>query len=151
MEAKHNELVAIPQVLDLVEVSGSVVTLDAMGCQRTVAAALRAKGVDYVLALKQNQGELHRQVAAHFAPLRLRPPAHQRRDKGHGRGELRRVWVSQRWALVDADADWPGLQALGCQQTTRRVAGKVQQATRYFLSSLAGAGAATLAGFMRGH
>jgi len=80
VEAKHNELVAIPQVLDLVEVSGSVVTLDAMGCQRTVAVALRAKRADYVLALKQNQGELHRQVAAYFAPLRLQPPAHQRRD-----------------------------------------------------------------------
>ena len=95
VETKHNELGAIPQVLDLVEVSGSVVTLDAMGCQRAVAAALRAKGADYVLALKQNQGELHRQVAAHFAPLRLQPAAHQQRDKGHGRGEQCQVWVSQ--------------------------------------------------------
>ena len=50
--AKHNELVAIPQVLDLMEVSGSVVTLDAMGCQRAVAAKLREKGADYVLAIK---------------------------------------------------------------------------------------------------
>lgn len=151
VEAKRNELVAIPQVLDLVEVWGSVVTLDAMGCQRAVAAKLGARGADYVLALKQNQGDLHRQVAAHFAPLLPQPPAHQRRDKDHGRGELRRIWVSQQWGLVDAGADWPGLQTLVCQQTTRWVAGKVQQATRYFLSSLAGASAATLAGYVRGH
>ena len=51
----------------------------------------------------------------------------------------------------ESTPDWPGLQALGCQQTTRWVAGKVQQATRYFLSSLAGAGAATLAGYVRRH
>ena len=151
--AKHNELVAIPQVLDLVEVSGSVVTLDALGCQRAVAAKLREKGADYVLALKQNQGDLHRQVVAHFAPLLAAPAAAQQRDKGHGRGELRRVWVSQQWGLVDAGADWPGLQTLVCQQTTRWVAGQAQArtATRYFLSSLAGASAATLAGYVRGH
>ena len=87
---KRNELVAIPQVLDLVDVAGSVVTLDAMGCQRAVAARLLASGADYMLALKQNQGGLHRQVAAHFAPLLAQVPAHQQRDKGHGRGELRR-------------------------------------------------------------
>ena len=151
--AKHNELVAIPQVLDLVEVSGSVVTLDALGCQRAVAAKLREKGADYVLALKLNQGDLHRQVVAHFAPLLAAPAAAQQRDKGHGRGELRRVWVSQQWGLVDAGADWPGLQTLVCQQTTRWVAGQAQAqtATRYFLSSLAGASAATLAGYVRGH
>ena len=148
---KRNELVAIPQVLDLVDVAGSVVTLDAMGCQRAVAARLLASGADYVLALKQNQGELHRQVAAHFAPLLAQVPAHQQRDKGHGRGELRRVWVSQHWPLVDAGADWPGLQTLVCQQTTRWVARKAQPTTRYFLASLAGASAATLAGYVRGH
>lgn len=151
VETKQNEVMAIPQVLDLVEVSGSVVTLDAMGCQRAVAATLVEKGADYVLALKQNQGELHRQVADHFAPLLSQPAAHQQRDKGHGRGELRQVWVSQQWGLVDAGADWPGLRTLVCQQTTRWVAGKAQQATRYFLSSLAGVSAATLAGYVRGH
>ena len=151
VETKRNEVVAIPQVLDLVELTGSVVTLDAMGCQRAVAARIVGKGADYVLVLKQNQGELHRQVAAHFAPLVSQPAAHQQRDKGHGRGELRRVWVSQQWGLVDAGADWPGLQTLVCQQTTRWVAGNVQQATRYFLCSLAGASAATLAGYVRGH
>ena len=151
VETKRNELAAIPQVLELVDVKGSLVTLDAMGCQRAVAAKLVEKGADYVLALKQNQGELHRQVAAHFAPLLSQAAAHQQRDKGHGRGELRQLWVSRQWGLVDAGADWPGLQTLICQQTTRWVAGQVQQATRYFLCSLAQASAATLAGYVRGH
>ena len=104
-----------------------------------------------MLALKQNQGELHRQVAAHFAPLLVQLAAHQQRDKGHGRGELRQVWVSRQWGLVDAGADWPGLHTLVCQRTTRWVAGQPQQATRYFLCSLAQASAATLAGYVRGH
>ncbi|RZK62430.1 MAG: ISAs1 family transposase [Hymenobacter sp.] len=60
VEAKRTEVVAIPQVLDLVQVKGSVVTLDALGCQRAVAARLVEKEADYVLAFKQNQGELHR-------------------------------------------------------------------------------------------
>jgi hypothetical protein len=93
---------------------------------------------------------LHRQVATHFAPLLSQPPARQQRGKAHKRGERHQVWVSQ-WALVDAGADWPSLKMLVCQQTTRWVAGDVQQATRYFLSSLAGASAATLAGYIRGH
>ncbi|MGI4822156.1 MAG: ISAs1 family transposase, partial [Janthinobacterium lividum] len=115
------------------------------------AVPYRKDNCPYTLALKQNQGELHRQVAAHFAPLIAQPAAHQQRDEGHGRGELRQVWVSQHWGLVDAGADWLGLQTLVCQQTTRWVAGKAQQATRYFLSSLVEARAATLAGYMRGH
>ena len=57
VKTKRNELVAIPQVLDLVDIRGNVVTLDAMGYPRVVAAKLVAKGADYVLALKQNQGE----------------------------------------------------------------------------------------------
>ena len=151
VSAKRNELDAIPQVLALVDVRGSVVSIDAMGCQRAVAADLVGRGADYVLALKQNQGDLHAQVNAHFAPLLARPAAHTQRDKGHGRGELRRVWASRDWGLVDAGADWPGLRTLVCQQTTRWVDGQAQTSTRYFLSSLEGAGAAALAGYIRRH
>lgn len=149
--AKRNELVALPQVLDLVDVRGSVVSVDAMGCQRAVAATVVARGADYVLALKQNQGELHAQVGAHFRALLTQPAACVQRDKGHGRGELRRVWLSQQFALVDAGTGWEGLRTLVCQQTTRWVAGQIQTATRYFLSSLSGASAAALAGYVRQH
>ena len=76
VETKHKELIAIPQVLDLAEIRGNVVTLDAMGCQRAEAAKLVARGAGYVLTLQQNKGELHRQVVAHFAPLLPQPPAH---------------------------------------------------------------------------
>jgi len=149
--AKRNELAALPQVLAQVDVAGSVVSIDAMGCQRELAAMLVERGADYVLALKQNQGELHAQVAAHFAPLLARPAAHTHRDKGHGRGELRRVWVSQELGLVDAGTGWAGLRTLACVQTTRWLDGQRQQATRYCISSVSGASAARLAGYVRGH
>ena len=149
--AKRNEVAAIPQVLDLVDVTGSVVSLDAMGCQRAVAATLVERGADYVLALKQNQGDLHAQVVAHFVPLLVQPPAHQHLDKGHGRGERRRVWCSQDLGLVDAGADWAGLRTLVCVQTTRWRHGREEQATRYFLSSLGQTSAAALAGYVRRH
>lgn len=106
---------------------------------------LVVRGADYVLAPQQNQEELHRQVGAHFVPLLPQPPAHQQRAKNHGRGKLRHVWVSQQWELVEAGANWPGLQTLGSQQTAQWVAGKMQQPRAIFLSSLTGASATTLA------
>lgn len=148
---KRNELVAVPQVLDLVEVRGSVVSIDAMGCQRAVAATLVARGADYVLALKANQRALAEQVRDHFAPLLPRPPAFVSWEKDHGRAEERRVWVSRNLDLVEETAGWAGLSTLVCVQTKRWQQGREQQSTRYYLSSLTLASAAQLAGYVRGH
>lgn len=149
--AKRNKAAALPQVPDPVDVAGSVVSLDELGCQRAVAATLVARGADYVLALKQNQGNLPAQAVAHFAPLLAQPPAHQHPDKGHGRGERWRAWCSQGLGLVDAGAGWTGLRTLVCVQTTRRLHGREEPATRYFLSSLGQTSAAALAGYVRQH
>ena len=149
--AKRNEVAASPQVLDLVNVAGSVVSLNAMGYQRAMAATLVERGANYVLALKQNQSDLPARAVAHFVPLLVQPPVHQHLDKGHGRGERRRVWCSQDLGLVDAGTGWAGLRTLVCVQTTRWLNGREEQATRYFLSSLAQASAAVLAGYMRRH
>ncbi|MBT9395660.1 ISAs1 family transposase [Hymenobacter sp. NST-14] len=148
---KSSEATAMPQVLEAVDVAGSVVSLDALGTQPALAARLLEREADYVLALKQNQRELFTQVQAHFAPLLAQAPAHTQADKGHGRGEQRRLWVSRSFALVDAADPWPGLCTLVCVQTTRWQHGHTSQATRYYLSSLAEASAAELAGYIRGH
>ena len=149
--AKRNELVAIPHVLDLVAVRGSVVSIDAMGCQRAVAATLVARGADYLLALKDNQRALAEQVRDHFAPLLSQPPAFVQWEKDHGRTEERRVWVSRHLDLVEETAEWAGLSTLVCVQTQRWQQGRHQQSTRYYLSSLTHASAAQLAGYVRGH
>ena len=87
-------------------------------------------------------------MQAHFAPLLAQLPAHTQRDKGHGRGEQRRLWLSRTFLLVDAAHAWAGLRTLVCGQTTRWQQG---QATRYHLSSLAQASASDLAGYVCGH
>lgn len=149
--AKRNELVALPQVLDLVAVAGSVVSIDALGCQRAIAATLLERGAAYVLALKQNQRALAEQVRAHFTPLLLQEPGFGSREKDHGRGQERRVWVSRHLDLVEEAADWAGLAAVVCVQTRRWQQGRAQQSTRYYLTSLAQASAGELAGYIRGH
>lgn len=149
--AKRNELVAIPQVLDLVEVCGHVVSIDAMGCQRAIAATLVERGADYRLALKDNQRTLAEQVRRHFAPLLAQPPAFVQWEKDHGRAEERRVWTSRNLDLVEETAGWAGLSTLVCVQTWRWQQGREQRSTRYYLSSLTDASAAQLAGYVRGH
>lgn len=148
---KRSEAVVMPQVLELVDVAGSVVSLDALGTQPALAARLLERKANYVLALKRNQRELFTQVQTHFAPLLAQPPAHQQRQKGHGRGEQRRLWLSRHFPLVDAAHAWPGLTTLVCVQTTRWQHGQTTQATRYYLCSLAQASASELAGYVRGH
>lgn len=149
--AKHNELVAIPQVLDLVEVAGSVVSIDALGCQRAIATTLVERGADYVLALKQNHRTLAEQVASHFTPLLRQEPGFVSREKDHGRTEERRVWVSRNLDLLEEAVGWTGLAAVVCVQTRRWQQGLEQQSTRYYLTSLAEASAGQLAGYVRGH
>lgn len=148
---KRSEAAAMPQVLELVDVAGSVVSLDALGTQPALAARLLARKADYVLALKQNQRELFAQVQAHFASLLAQPPAYEQREKGHGRGEQRCLWLSRTFPLVEAADAWRGLHTLVCVQTTRWQHERASTATRYYLCSLAEASAAELAGYIRGH
>ncbi|OGX91015.1 hypothetical protein BEN49_21410 [Hymenobacter coccineus] len=148
---KRSEAVAMPQVLELVDVVGNVVSLDALGTQPALAARLLEREANYVLVLKQNQRELFAQVQARFAPLLVQAPAQEHREKGHGRGEQRRLWLSRYFPLVDAAGAWPGLRTLVCVQTTRWQQGRATCASRYYLSSLGQASASELAGYVRGH
>lgn len=151
-DGKSNEITAVPALLDLLDLSGCIVTADAMSCQRAIASQIIGQGGQYVLALKGNQGALHGDVRRFFeyaVSHRFEGVPHQARscaEKGHGRIETRRVTqvdlggLEGRWA--DAQRDWPGLASLVMVQSERRLlgkgAGRVTQETRYYLSSLAG-------------
>ncbi len=95
VDGKSNEIPALPALLELVDVSGRIVTADAMHAQRGTAAAIVAKGGDYALALKGNQGTLHEDVATYLdnPPASAELLSHQRVDKGHGRVEKRTATV----------------------------------------------------------
>ena len=147
-DAKSNEITAIPHLLKLLALEGCVVTIDAMGCQRTIAAQIHEQGADYVLALKGNQPTLHATVVAAFAEAHANAPAEwqpaeqdvaQTLDADHGRVERRRVTAlsdPDLLACLDPTGAWPGLRSVVEVQAERRPAGPTPSEPRYYLSSL---------------
>ena len=119
VDAKSNEIIAIPKLLDAVECQGSVVTIDAIGAQTTIVEKIRSKQADYVIALKENQGGLYEQVADFMEKQQDQLPVHKSIDKGHGRGEERNVYVSSNIALVDEAEQWMDLCSLAMAAAAR--------------------------------
>ncbi len=142
MDDKSNEIKAIPELLQVLALAGCVVTIDAMGCQKEIAAAVVDKGADYVLALKGNQGRLFEDVQWLFEQAQatqFQDVAHdltQSIDKGHGRIEIRRCWTLSELDYLEQKPLWKGLQAVAMVQNERRIKGQVSTETRYYLSSL---------------
>lgn len=142
VDDKSNEIKAIPELLQVLALAGCVVTIDAMGCQKEIAAAIVDKGADYVLALKGNQGRLFEDVQWLFEQAQatqFQDVAHdltQSIDKGHGRVEIRRCWTLSELDYLEQKPLWKGLQAVAMVQNQRRIKGQVSTETRYYLSSL---------------
>ncbi len=94
VDAKSNEITAIPELLRALEVSGCIVTIDAMGCQKEIAQTITKQGADYVLALKKNQPQLYQEVKDTFNLARqaefagIRHDFHETLEKSHGRQEF---------------------------------------------------------------
>jgi predicted transposase YbfD/YdcC len=158
VDAKSNEITAIPQLLAVLSIAGCIVTIDAMGCQREIATAIIDQGADYVLALKDNQPSLLEDVQWLFEQAesvqfqQVEQDATQSIDKGHGRIEVRRCWTlsgSELDYLVQK-SNWKGLQTLAMVESERRCNGKVSIERRYYLSSL-GQDAAVIAKAVRSH
>jgi len=141
---KSNEITAIPELLNLLELTGCIVTIDAMGCQKSIAQEILNKGADYVLALKGNQGDLSRGVGLGFEIIRAKNFAgieykfFEEESFEHGREEYRRYWLISdlRW-LPDAPI-WPGMKSICMVESTRKVNGKACVEYRYYISSLSG-------------
>jgi len=145
VDDKSNEIKAIPELLRVLELSGCIVTIDAIGCQTDIAETIVARGGDYLLAVKGNQAGLHQELQDLFADaasLRFKGVVHdhcKQTDKGHGRLEIRHCWT-----IADPDylrciqrlAAWPGLQTLVKLDCERRTERGTTYETRYFISSL---------------
>jgi predicted transposase YbfD/YdcC len=145
VDDKSNEITAIPVLLKLLELRGCIVTIDAMGCQTAIAAAISEARADYVLALKGNQSNLHADVGlmfAHEGANQFREVSHQTTttvEKDHGRIETRRYWLIDDpayLAYLNADGTWPNLCSIGMVQADRDIAGVVTHETRYYLCSV---------------
>src|SRR5215204_5900012 len=120
VDEMSNEITAIPTLLQLLDLHGCIVTIDAIGCQRQIAQMILDQGADYVLPLKENQPALYDAVQEYFsdlaAPQVRNLVYHKTTDKGHGRLEVRHHWLTDdvQWlAQVTGKAAWPGLSAIG--------------------------------------
>lgn len=137
VEEKSNEITAIPRLLSLLAVKGCIVTIDAMGCQKGIAAAIVEKEADYVLAVKANQLGLLEHTLDSFRELPAESVSEET-DCGHGRVETRRCTAISDLTLVRARADWPGLRSLVMVEKT--VYDKCRKTTvqdmRLYISSL---------------
>jgi predicted transposase YbfD/YdcC len=141
---KSNEITAIPELLRMLDVRKAVVTIDAMGCQKEIAAVIKERGADYVLSLKENQPKLHEDVAKLFADgseVGYAGMKHQEcrtQEKGHGREETRtyhQIQPSKAW--LEKHPEWKGLKTLGMVYRERRKKGEEKTAaTWFYISSL---------------
>jgi predicted transposase YbfD/YdcC len=146
VDDKSNEISAIPELLQVLEISGCIVTIDALGCQKEIAEAIIAQEADYMLALKENHGRLYQDVVKLFADLEasnFKAYAYsqaQTVNKNHGRLETRtcQVIADQQILMQLRDApEWKGLQSVVKVQARRKIREEATVKERYFLSSLA--------------
>ena len=139
---KSNEIVAIPALLDMMEIEGAVVTIDAMGCQRNIAQKIIDKKADYILALKGNQGTLlddvelfaNEQKAGGFKDTTI--STHETVDADHGRIETRHYTVIHDIAWLQERHDWPGLKSAVIVESQREIDLKITRETRFYITSL---------------
>jgi predicted transposase YbfD/YdcC len=139
-----NEITTIPQVLDLIVLSGAVVTIDAIGCQKAIAQKIVDEGGHYVLAVKDNQKQLHADVKLLFDEAIARnfdgmgyDHHRQEIEADHGRIETRQVWITRDVDWLRERGEWPGLRSVVCVESTRQVPGKAPATQRrYYITDL---------------
>lgn len=134
---KTNEITAIPDLLAILDITGALVSVDAMGCQKSIAKTIIDAKADYLLALKDNHKGLCEDVRlwldSETAAGRL--PVHETVDKGHGRIEIRRCCLSAGIDWLEQKPEWPGLAAVGRVESTRILGDQASVECRYYLCS----------------
>jgi predicted transposase YbfD/YdcC len=161
---KSNEITALPELLRVLELSGCIVTVDAMGTQKKIAKEIIEADADYVLALKGNHETVQAEVKSFLdgavaekqaqprkpSPAAARLAVHETVEKDHGRIETRRYYQSAELGWFADRAQWDGLQSVGMVEAIREVGAQRTVERRYYLSSLP-LGGETFARAVRGH
>jgi len=157
VDSKSNEITAIPKLLALLDVSGAIVTIDAMGCQKEIAAKIREGGGDYVLTVKDNQPHLFDDIRRSFAEALesdfagLEHSFHEEVYQGHGRLETHRVYTILHRAGIRDRALWKDRNAITLMVSARQEAGQEESVElRYYIGSKV-AKAKAYASYVRGH
>jgi predicted transposase YbfD/YdcC len=141
-EEKSNEITAIPLLLKQIDLPNSVITIDAMGCQKEIARDIVAGGGDFVIAVKNNQPKLYEAIEAHFAKHLekdledLRYRCHETRDTGHGRIDERSYLLSRIPADFAVKKEWPWVKAIGFSvRVSQHADGSETDEVRYYILS----------------
>jgi predicted transposase YbfD/YdcC len=136
-----NEITALPTVLGLVDVQGCDITADALHCQTDTVQDIRTAKAHYTIAVKANQKTLYQDIASTFATLRAAEqpqlPMYETIEKGHGRIETRRYWVTDDLSRLSTRDAWDSLQSIGMVETERQIGTRSEHKRRYFISSRA--------------
>jgi predicted transposase YbfD/YdcC len=166
VDSKSNEITAIPALLELLIIKGALISIDAMGCQKEIAAKIRERGGDYLLAVKENQPALHEKVRVLAKEMTLehargskemRYDFVQQTEQSHGRIETRKVWVSDEvsWLGKELLDQWQDLFSIVLVESTRQdlgdLTGKVSTEQRCFISSVKKCDAPKMGQAVRGH
>jgi predicted transposase YbfD/YdcC len=156
-DAKSNEITAIPELLDLLDISGAIITIDAAGCQKKIAEKIVDQGGHYILQLKGNQGSLHQETVTLFDQCLTddcRGIAYSTArtiDKGHGRIEERRIWATSEVNWFAEKGKWKNLRSLIRVQAKRTIGEETSAEHRYYISDLPPDNASQLLAYIRGH
>jgi len=141
VDKKSNEITAIPKLLELLDLKGTFVTIDAMGCQKTIAAKIVERKGNYILTVKGNQDHLLEDIQAavgrasesNFA--NVEHDTYETRERGHGREEYRCYTVLHSTEGIRNAADWSSLTTVGFSYSERTIDGVTSEESRYFIGS----------------
>lgn len=143
VDSKSNEITALPALLEKLDIEGCTVTIDAMGCQKDIAAKIIDKGGDYLLCVKGNQGGLFEDLKQFFADCgdfkEVEHSYHETVEKDHGRIEERKCWAvdgEAKWLGIDKE--WKQARTIAAIRRKRKIRGKVSTEISYYITSLPG-------------
>lgn len=155
VDQKSNEITALPQLLELLDIEGDTVTIDAMGCQKEIARTIVSKKADYVLPVKENQPTLRQAICDTLIRMvdeDSEPSLRRLRtlDRAHGREEIREYFIVNAPADLPGAEEWVGLRSIGMVLRTRKEGDKISEEVAFYISSLE-AKVKTFAEAVRGH
>ena len=135
-QEKSNEITAVPELLDMLDVEGSIITADAMSCQKAIVAKIKEKQADFVIGLKENQPNLLLEVEKYFNDFLMNTKPVTTLEKDHGRIEKREFRLETNIDWLAQKSDWANLNSIGTVKSTVEKKGVKSSETRYFISSL---------------
>jgi len=139
---KSNEITAIPELLNLLEIKKCIITIDAMGCQKEIAKRIIEKEADYVLAVKGNQGRLHEDIKLFFEDglkkdfYGIEVKYYEETEGDHGRVETRRYWTTEEINWLSQRHKWEKIKIIGMVESERTLVNKTSIDRRYYISSI---------------